>query len=123
MVHIQAQIYDSGDCGVDGDCGNEFQSVFDSIYDGKTLVVRGNVPIKTTVWVKSGRQIVGIADSQSVAPQISFTPNTSPTQVTHLFELQANAGVRTSGITIRDLKLLKLGQSANIIGINILGDD
>lgn len=119
-VYIAAQIFDSTKCnalGASGDCAEELQDYLDN--SRRTLVIKGVIPVKQKVTIPTGRQIVGIPDG-STLPEIDFTPSAAIS----LFEIRAptaSEGMRTSGLTIRNLKMDQTNTQTGTTGIEILG--
>jgi hypothetical protein len=119
-VYLGSQIFSPSNCN-SNDCSSQLQGFIDNIYNKSTLVIKGAINIKNTVEIKKGRQIVGIPNGV-ISPQINFAPTSAIPLFLINAPITALGPPPTSGITIRDLKIVQTNSVAGTFGIRIAGE-
>lgn len=94
-----SSVFSSANCGSPSDCAVALQTLLDSNSNRGSIYIAGSVTVDRTITIPSGRQLVG-------GPRSALVLSTAGTSLLQInVPVATNNLPRTSGITIRNLRL------------------
>ena len=113
-------------CTSPATCAAALQSMLNDSYNRGTVYIDGSVTVDRTIFIPSGRQLVGGKTAAGVESELvlsNFIPTCDIVSCTQeLLRIDVPLGTRTSSIAVRNLKLKNSHTASPVIALAIIGD-